>query len=63
MEELKFNLIVFHPYRPLQLYISGGPHSTARPLFSLLPPLVKRQRSRIHSSQTPPALSSRCRGS
>lgn len=23
MEELKFNLIVFHPYRPLQLYLAG----------------------------------------
>jgi hypothetical protein len=26
MEELKFNLIVFHPYRPLQLYLAGIKH-------------------------------------
>jgi hypothetical protein len=24
MEELKFDLIVFHPYRPLQLYLQGA---------------------------------------
>lgn len=29
MEELKFNLIVFHPYRPLQLYLAGA-HTISR---------------------------------
>ena len=24
MEELKFQLVVFHPYRPMQIYINGA---------------------------------------
>jgi hypothetical protein len=52
MEELKFLLVVFHPYRPMQQYITGGRLSLSLSLS--LPPSLSLSPSLSPSLFLPP---------